>query len=513
MKNLSHFYRIIISIFILFSLQFQSYSQVEGLDYQLRYDLIDEEYDCYIIINSGSAISQQSRTQFNAQYSIITPTGGSLSITNNYMPLIDNANYDGIEPIEWSVSHTVISPVVNPSIDLYSIIPRLTPTSRYNDINTGDTIKLFSFIVEGISPCSALRLVDNDIDCSNGCEGGDFSNGFTIGGYNQLYEDNLSSVNIPLISYANIVGSNDICVGDITELVPNSGGYWTSNNNSVAMVDDYGVVTSVGEGTVSFIFQDTIYGCSDDTTSELTVLAITEAYFDGPSAICVGSTTQLSPVSGGVWATNGTAIVTLSDQGLVTAFGEGTAELSFFPSDSSCVAESSLTLTVFPEIIVSITGETEIEIGETTTLSSSSSGTWVSSNNAVATVDNTGVVTGIGEGTTYFIFTSIDGCTIATSNIIVINTTALNNQSAISNNIKVYPNPTSGNIIVNFANANINDVVIAVFNISGIQQAVNTSKASNNEFYIDINGVNPGVYILKIEHDKGVSYKRVFVMK
>ena len=76
-----------------------------------------------------------------------------------------------------------------PQNDFYSIIPRISPASQYNNLALGDTIKLFSLIISPIPDCANdIRLFENGVDPSSsddGMNGGDFSNGFTIGGASQ----------------------------------------------------------------------------------------------------------------------------------------------------------------------------------------------------------------------------------------------------------------------------------------------------------------------------------------
>lgn len=88
---------------------------------------------------------------------------------------------------------------------------------------------------------------------------------FTAGlGYmNQLIAQNPCSVPVQ------IVGHHKICIGDTSQLIPQSGGTWVSNNPSVATVQPNGKVTAVTQGTANFTFTGS-NGCVS-TTSALTV--------------------------------------------------------------------------------------------------------------------------------------------------------------------------------------------------------------------------------------------------
>src|SRR5690606_18335929 len=67
-----------------------------------------------------------------------------------------------------------------------------------------------------------------------------------------------------------------------------------------------------------------------------------------------------------------------------------------------------------------VTAPTTVCVGSTITLSPTSGGTWSSSNTAVATVTNAGVVTGVSAGSATFTFTNTaTGCSNTTSSVTV----------------------------------------------------------------------------------------------
>ena len=84
-----------------------------------------------------------------------------------------------------------------------------------------------------------------------------------LGTFNQLIAQTPCS--IP----AQIIGHHKICVGDTSQLIPQSGGTWVSNNPSVATVQSNGKVTAVAQGTVNFTFTGS-NGCVS-TSSSITV--------------------------------------------------------------------------------------------------------------------------------------------------------------------------------------------------------------------------------------------------
>ena len=84
---------------------------------------------------------------------------------------------------------------------------------------------------------------------------------------------------------------------------------------------------------------------------------------------------------------------------------------------NGCTATASVTVTVDNGIpVVSIAGSSALCLPATTTLSPTTGGSWISSNNAVATVTNGGLVTGVSGGTVTFTFTQAStGCSNTTA--------------------------------------------------------------------------------------------------
>ncbi|MDP5201869.1 Ig-like domain-containing protein, partial [Flavobacterium sp. DG2-3] len=234
-----------------------------------------------------------------------------------------------------------------------------------------------------------------------------------------------SSVPTPVLTVGNstparITGTNSICINGTTTLSPTSGGTWSSSNSSVATVSNDGIVTGIRAGRATFIFTKT-GGCTSPATSAVTVNDCPVATITGPSSICVNGTTTLSPTTGGTWTSSNKTIATVTNAGVVKGISGGTAKFTFTKTGScNSLATPAVTVTTAPK--ASITGSNSICINATTTLSPTSGGTWSSSNPAVATVNNNGVVTGISAGTATFTFTVTGGgCVSAPTSAITIN--------------------------------------------------------------------------------------------
>ncbi len=216
------------------------------------------------------------------------------------------------------------------------------------------------------------------------------------------------------------LSDSDVCVDNTTNILPSSGGTWVSSNSSIATISNSGLITGVAAGVVTLTYTDTSTGCTSSPSSPLTVNAQPISSFSGPTTICVGANTSVSPSIGGTWQSSDPSVATVTNSGVVTAIGSGTAQLVFVQTASSCIADA-LEVTVIGQPSVSITGDTLLCIGETTTLSPTSGGVWVSNDPSVATVENDGTVTAVNQGTTTFVFTSNSGCPSNPSRPITVN--------------------------------------------------------------------------------------------
>ena len=187
----------LLKIFIctsLFLCATSSKAQVTAVQFALVHNPLTKLFDCFLYIEEGNASTMKERVQFNAQISLIVPTSSDVVIEKTYMPLIDNQTFKGNQPIKWTITSKLVSPQIAPGIDLYGITPSLAPAGFYNRLLEGEVVKLFSLNVTGDNlDKSKVRIFDNEMDPKSyelGMQNGDFSNGFTIGGYYQTYKGN-----------------------------------------------------------------------------------------------------------------------------------------------------------------------------------------------------------------------------------------------------------------------------------------------------------------------------------
>ena len=195
---------------------------------------------------------------------------------------------------------------------------------------------------------------------------------------------------------------------------------WTSSNTGVATVSGNGLVTAVSNGTTRITAQSgSASGTSNITVAEPvpTRIAVTPS---SHTLASIGATVQLTAtvrdqrnniMSGQTitWSSGNEAVATVNEAGLVTAVGNGMAEITA----NSGSLSANATITVASPVATSITIEpaayTLEMIGATVQLMatvrdqnenvmSDVTVTWTSGDESVATVSDQGLVTAVGNG-------------------------------------------------------------------------------------------------------------------
>ena len=233
-----------------------------------------------------------------------------------------------------------------------------------------------------------------------------------------------------LPTVALITGTKQACVGLTTQLADaTASGVWSSATPSVATISAGGLVTGVTAGTSLISYSVTnLNGCVRSDTTTITIYAFpVVAAITGTTTICEQATSQLADAtSSGVWSSATPGVATIDGTGLITAVSSGTSVISYTVTSHSCPTTVNTTVTVNPlPIVASITGTTNVCVGFTTQLADvTPSGVWSSITPAVATIDNTGLVTGVSAGTSKIKYTvTALGC--STSDSTTVNVFAL----------------------------------------------------------------------------------------
>lgn len=246
---------------------------------------------------------------------------------------------------------------------------------------------------------------------------------------------------------------SDGTIQDLTQSVT-----WASSAPAVAMVSNaqgsQGLANTIGTGTATISASLP----QSPEVSRSTVLTVTSATLSAieagpPSTIAVGATVQLTATgvfsdgttldltSAVSWTTSDSAVAVVSDaagtHGLVTGVSAGTATAlatitatldgvsGSAPVTVTSAVLSSITITpISPSIAIGTTQQLTAtgvySDGSTADLTNLAS--WTSSNTAIATVDSTGLLTGIAEGSATISaqFDGITGTTDATVTTVVL---------------------------------------------------------------------------------------------
>ena len=200
---------------------------------------------------------------------------------------------------------------------------------------------------------------------------------------------------------------------------------WSTSDPAVATVNANGVVTGVAAGTVTIAA--TCAGKSGTSTVTITSVAppppvVTTVTVSPPTAsVSIGGTVALSAtvkdaqgnVMTGqtiVWSTSNASIASVSSNGTVTAVAAGSATITATCSGKS--GSAAVTVTAPPPVVTTVTvspSNASVAVGGTVTLTATvkdaqgnvmtgQSITWSSNNTGTATVNSSGLVTGVAAG-------------------------------------------------------------------------------------------------------------------
>ena len=198
---------------------------------------------------------------------------------------------------------------------------------------------------------------------------------------------------------------------------------WSSSDSSVATVDVNGRVTGMKVGTAT-ITATSIVSASIKATHTVTVtdqMSITLNPNSLNLTVGANSTITATVVAASLtdksvaWSSSNTAVATVDGNGKVTAVAAGSANIiAKLNANNSIQAQASITVAAQPTPTVTLSDITAtLIVGATKTLTatvtnaSNKNVTWSTSNQAVATVSSTGLVTAKAVGTTTITATSV----------------------------------------------------------------------------------------------------------
>ena len=300
------------------------------------------------------------------------------------------------------------------------------------------------------------------------------------------------SITVTVNGGPSISGTLTACVGATTQLsgtqTPASSNAWVSSNTAVATVSNTGLVTGVSAGTVTITYTNST-GCS----AQKDVVISPTPTITGTLTACIGNTSQLTgsgtAAASNAWVSATVANATISTTGLVTGAGvAGGASVITYTDVNGCKATKTFTSYALP----AITGTTTVCVGKTTqltaTTTAAASNAWVSSSQSNATVDATGLVTGVLAGNSNITYTNTNGCK-ATKQVTVSNKPIIAGATSVCVNSAISLTPSSGG---SWSSSDLTKASVAV---GGTVTGVSATTPSPVITYTDANGCSNTVTI------------------
>ena len=253
----------------------------------------------------------------------------------------------------------------------------------------------------------------------------------------------VTGVSVSPLTHSLIVGTTVVLKATISpSKASDKGVVWTSQAENIATVTNKGVVTGVGSG------QTTITVRTDDGGYSATCVITVTAEQVGVTGISIPATlslvhgsayelvTTITPANATnqevTWATSNAGIAVV-DNGMVTGVYPGTATITVTTDDGDLSDTCEVTVTAIRVTGVNLPDTAGVRVGGTAGLiatvsplnATNKAVTWTSSDELVATVNNSGVVTGISAGMVTITVSTGDGaktdtCTVSVSTSVVV---------------------------------------------------------------------------------------------
>jgi hypothetical protein len=308
----------------------------------------------------------------------------------------------------------------------------------------------------------------------------------------------------PKPSVPTITGASTVCNGGTTILTASpTGGFFGSMDGNTTTNATTGVVRGIGGGLSTIYYNGPYnsFGCRTQARTTIAVLGIPSAgTLAGAATVCPGASTTLTPsVSGGSWNSSNTARATVNS-GTLTGITTGSVNISYTVNNGCASATTMKSMTISGATVPPVIGGIPyVRIGAMLSLTNAlSGGVWSSSNLSIATVgSSTGIVTGISAGTDTIIYSYTNSCGIMASVTKLVSVLAHKdddnkNEGFTGSSIKVYPNPTTSDLIIDHISE---PTPYRLLNIAGITLQQGTLDANTNRISLQVYA--PGIYLLE----------------
>ncbi len=307
---------------------------------------------------------------------------------------------------------------------------------------------------------------------------------------------------------------------------------WSSSDTDVATVNENGLVTGINDGTANIIVTT-----NDGSFTDICAVSVTTIPVSGvnlvacpDTALIIGSTHQLAaevtPANAYdpsiMWSSSDGTIASVDENGLITAVSEGSATITVTTNEGSFTAICEVNIVPLQVAGVSISGcpSENLIVGNTHQLTANISPenahnqtvNWTSSDTLVVKVDASGILEAISVGNAVITVTTEDGgyaddCTVFVESI----TNVSPEFKQEGNDVKIFPNPNSGILFLEFSENDVNRKVL-IYNSIG--QILFDEKIEDVHRMIDITkAISSGFIYVQIQSAQNVFTQKVSVLK
>ncbi len=225
-----------------------------------------------------------------------------------------------------------------------------------------------------------------------------------------------------------ITAAANLCAGTSTALNNTvSEGEWSTDAAAIATVDASGNVAGIGAGIANIVYRVSNSCGIASASSVVTVTGLPDAgTISGAASLCAGATTTMyNTAPGGVWSTSGTGAAAVDATGVLTGNNGGSETISYAVSNNcgSATATRVIIVTSMPDA-GTISGSSDICTGTSTMMNNTANGgVWASEASPIATINATGVITGVAAGAATIRYTVSNSCgSASTTTMISVNT-------------------------------------------------------------------------------------------
>lgn len=207
---------------------------------------------------------------------------------------------------------------------------------------------------------------------------------------------------------------------------------WVSSNPEIATVDSNGMVTAICEG-VAYITVETVDGKFTSTSTVTVKTSDVKASFDPAELIVPKGGTQATniiistddemeyEVESMSFESNNKSVATVDSDGVITGvdYGEATITATIVTNKGTVTCSAGVVVSKPVESVMIFDADTvtNLMIGESQNVlysvyptdAGNQAVTWSSSNESVATVDQNGTITAVGEGAATITVTTVEG--------------------------------------------------------------------------------------------------------